>query len=75
MLSQVVALKPAPVQVTWLGWDASGIPAIDYFIADPYVLPESDQDTITQRKSGVYLKLILLLMVLKLGYQLYDEMI
>jgi predicted O-linked N-acetylglucosamine transferase (SPINDLY family) len=41
---EVVALKPAPIQVTWLGWDASGIPTIDYFIADPYVLPESAQD-------------------------------
>ena len=37
----VMALKPAPIQITWLGTDASGIPAIDYFIADPYVLPES----------------------------------
>jgi predicted O-linked N-acetylglucosamine transferase (SPINDLY family) len=37
---EIMALKPAPVQVTWLGWDASGIPTIDYFIADPYVLPE-----------------------------------
>ena len=37
----VMALKPAPIQITWLGSDASGIPAIDYFIADPYVLPES----------------------------------
>ncbi|HIK27432.1 MAG: O-linked N-acetylglucosamine transferase, SPINDLY family protein [Oscillatoriaceae bacterium SKW80] len=41
---EVMMLKPAPVQVTWLGWDASGIPAIDYFIADPYVLPESAGD-------------------------------
>ncbi len=40
----VVALKPAPIQVTWLGWDASGIPTIDYYIADPYVLPESAQE-------------------------------
>ncbi|BAZ41959.1 TPR repeat-containing protein [Calothrix sp. NIES-4101] len=36
---EVMALKPAKIQATWLGWDASGIPAIDYFIADPYVLP------------------------------------
>lgn len=36
---QVMALKPAPIQVTWLGLDGSGLPTIDYFIADPYVLP------------------------------------
>ncbi len=40
----VTAYKPAPVQVTWLGWDASGSPSIDYFIADPYVLPNNAQD-------------------------------
>ncbi|NCO74971.1 MAG: O-linked N-acetylglucosamine transferase, SPINDLY family protein [Cyanobacteria bacterium] len=37
----VMAMKPAPIQVTWLGMDASGIPNIDYFIADPYVLPNN----------------------------------
>ncbi|NER99796.1 MAG: O-linked N-acetylglucosamine transferase, SPINDLY family protein, partial [Symploca sp. SIO1B1] len=47
--SEVMALKPAPVQVTWLGWDASGIPGIDYFIADPYVLPDSAQDYYTEK--------------------------
>jgi predicted O-linked N-acetylglucosamine transferase (SPINDLY family) len=39
-----MSLKPAPVQVTWLGLDASGFPNIDYFIADPYVLPVTAQD-------------------------------
>jgi predicted O-linked N-acetylglucosamine transferase (SPINDLY family) len=41
---QVLALKPAPIQVTWLGSDASGLPTIDYYLADPYVLPENAQD-------------------------------
>lgn len=40
----LMALKPAPIQVSWMGFDASGIPAMDYFIADPYVLPEAAQD-------------------------------
>jgi len=46
---EVFGLKPAPIQVTWLGWDASGLPAIDYFIADPYVLPESAQDYYSEK--------------------------
>ncbi|MEB3355563.1 MAG: O-linked N-acetylglucosamine transferase, SPINDLY family protein [Synechococcales bacterium] len=41
---EALAFKPAPIQVTWLGCDASGLPAIDYFIADPYVLPDNAQD-------------------------------
>jgi predicted O-linked N-acetylglucosamine transferase (SPINDLY family) len=40
----VMAQKPAPVQVSWLGWDSIGIPAVDYFLADPYVLPDDAQD-------------------------------
>ncbi|MEZ2234427.1 MAG: O-linked N-acetylglucosamine transferase, SPINDLY family protein [Microcoleus sp.] len=46
---EAIAMKPAPIQVTWLGWDASEIPAVDYFIADPYVLPESAQDYYTEK--------------------------
>lgn len=45
----VMALKPAPIQVSWLGFDASGIPAVDYFLADPYVLPESAQSYYSEK--------------------------
>ncbi|MEI6428641.1 MAG: O-linked N-acetylglucosamine transferase, SPINDLY family protein [Pseudanabaena sp. ELA607] len=41
---EVMALKPAPIQATWLGWDASGIPTVDYYIADNYSIPEHGQD-------------------------------
>lgn len=40
----VMSRRLAPVQITWLGWDASGAPEVDYFIADPYVLPDNAQD-------------------------------
>ncbi|MDS3860845.1 glycosyltransferase [Thermosynechococcaceae cyanobacterium BACA0444] len=40
----VMALKPAPIQATWLGFDTFGLPTIDYFIADPYVLPNIAQE-------------------------------
>jgi len=46
---QIMAVKPAPIQVTWLGWDASALPTVDYFIADPYVLPENAQDYYQER--------------------------
>jgi predicted O-linked N-acetylglucosamine transferase (SPINDLY family) len=42
--AMVMALKPAPIQATWLGCDASGLSTIDYFIADPYVLPDNAQE-------------------------------
>jgi predicted O-linked N-acetylglucosamine transferase (SPINDLY family) len=44
-----LALKPAPIQVNWLGYDAAGIPGVDYFIADPYVLPEAAQSDYTEK--------------------------
>jgi predicted O-linked N-acetylglucosamine transferase (SPINDLY family) len=45
----IMALKPAPIQATWLGWDASEVPTIDYYIADPYVLPEDADDYYSEK--------------------------
>lgn len=41
---EVMACRAAPIQITWLGWDTSGCPEIDYFIADPHVLPADAED-------------------------------
>ncbi|WPF90078.1 O-linked N-acetylglucosamine transferase, SPINDLY family protein [Cyanobacterium aponinum AL20118] len=41
LTASVMVNKPAPIQVSWLGLDASGLPSIDYYIADPYVLPDN----------------------------------
>lgn len=46
---QVLSLKPAPIQATWLGWDASGLPTIDYFIADPHVLLDTAQSYYSEK--------------------------
>jgi len=45
----IMALKPAPIQVSWLGMDSNGIPNMDYFIADSHVLPEDAQEYYSEK--------------------------
>ncbi|AFY61567.1 glycosyltransferase [Synechococcus sp. PCC 6312] len=40
----VMCLKPAPIQVCWLGFNAPGLKEIDYFLIDHYVLGNEAQD-------------------------------
>jgi protein O-GlcNAc transferase len=46
----IFAWKPAPIQVSWLGYFAStGLSEIDYFIGDPFVTPRNDANHFVER--------------------------
>lgn len=46
----ILSYRPAPVQVTWLGLPGpTGLPEIDYVIADPFVMPPELEPFFTEK--------------------------
>ena len=40
----IFALKPAPIQISWIGWlGTTGIPTMDYFLADEFCVPSGEK--------------------------------